>query len=358
LKNIAIAVDAMGGDFGPSIIVPAVLQVLEKYKTLQLILVGDSDLLQKELSLHRQKFPEPRLLIHHASQCVEMNESPSQALRTKKDSSMRVAINLVKEGKAQACVSAGNTGALMATARFVLKTLPGIDRPAIVSTFPTMIDKKNMRMLDLGANVDSSAENLLQFAVMGSVLASAVDNIENPKICLLNIGTEEIKGNEQVKKTAQLLSNLSSLNYAGYIEGDEIYKGHADVIVCDGFVGNVALKTSEGVATFIGKLIKKAFYRNILTRISGLIALPALKLLIRWIDPDRYNGASLIGLKGIVIKSHGGANAKAYQYAIEEAIMQVEKNIPQRISAEVEHLLKLSSRERDVGENLPPATGL
>jgi glycerol-3-phosphate acyltransferase PlsX len=342
LKNITIAVDAMGGDHGPPVIVPAALQALERYSQLHLILVGDQDILQQALMSHGAN--QARLTIHHASQRVEMDESPSQALRIKKDSSMRVAINLVKEGKAQACVSAGNTGALMATARFVLKTISGIDRPAIVSTFPTMSGNKNVRMLDLGANVDSSAENLLQFAVMGSVLAAAIDNIENPKVCLLNIGEEDIKGNEQVKETAQLLANSTVLNYSGYIEGDHLYSGDADVIVCDGFVGNVALKTSEGVAIFIGKIIKQEFKRNWLTRLAALISLPVMKAVIRRIDPDRYNGATLIGLQGIVIKSHGGANIPAFTHAIEEAIMQVDKNVPQLINTKVEQLLKISSR--------------
>jgi glycerol-3-phosphate acyltransferase PlsX len=331
----------MGGDHGPSVILPAALQVLAKYRNLQLILVGDQSVLQSDLQKHSvDPAVLSRLKVHHASQCVEMDESPALALRTKKDSSMRVAINLVKENQAQACISAGNTGALMATARFVLKTLPGIDRPAIISTFPTMQDGKHMRMLDLGANVDSSAENLFQFAVMGSVLAAAVDNIPNPRVCLLNIGHEDIKGNEQVKQTAQLLANSKLINYVGYIEGDHLYKGDADVIVCDGFVGNVALKTSEGVAIFIGKLLKEGFHRNWLTKCIGLIARPILKSLVKRIDPDRYNGASLIGLKGIVIKSHGGAKAQAFAHAIEEAMVQVEKNILQRISAEVEELLK------------------
>jgi glycerol-3-phosphate acyltransferase PlsX len=344
LKNITIAVDAMGGDHGPSVIVSAVLQVLNKYNSLRLILVGDEEMLRRQLHIYQKKnrteIDKNRLIIRHTSQCVAMDDSPAYALRTKKDSSMRVAINLIKEGAADACVSAGNTGALMATARFVLKTLSSIDRPAIISTFPTMIENKNMRMLDLGANVDSSAEHLLQFAVMGSVLASAVDNIDKPKVYLLNIGSEDIKGNEQVKQAAQLLTATQSLNYIGFIEGDAIYKGKADVIVCDGFVGNVALKTTEGVAKFIGKLIKKAFYQNYLTRLAGMIATPVLKSLTKWIDPDRYNGASLIGLKGIVIKSHGSANAHAFAHAIEEAIVQVEKNIPQRISAEVERILQ------------------
>lgn len=331
----------MGGDHGPSVIVPAALQTLEKFKSLQLILVGNKELILKQLG----KRVEPRLTIQHATQTVEMDESPAIALRTKKDSSMRVAINLVKEGKAHACVSAGNTGALMATARFVLKTLPGIDRPAIISTFPTFKSNKNMRMLDLGANVDSTAEHLFQFAVMGSVLTSALDNIVSPSVALLNIGEEDIKGNELVKEAAQRLSSTNVINYAGYIEGDQIYKGNIDVIVCDGFVGNVALKTSEGVAKLIGKLIKEAFTNSIFSKIAAIISLPVLKALIKRIDPDRYNGASFIGLKGIVIKSHGGAKVHAFAYAIEEAIVQVEKNIPQRISAEVERVLKLSSND-------------
>jgi glycerol-3-phosphate acyltransferase PlsX len=341
LKKITIAVDAMGGDYGPPVVVPACLQVLKHYPALHLFLVGDNDTLQKALQTYPD-YDANRLIIQHASQRVEMDESPSHALRTKKDSSMRVAINLVKESKAEACISAGNTGALMATARFVLKTLPGIDRPAIISTFPTIKEGKKMRMLDLGANVDSSAEHLFQFAVMGSVLASAIDNISNPKVYLLNIGHEDIKGNELVKQTAQLLANTQAIQYGGYIEGDQIYQGNADVVVCDGFVGNVALKTSEGVAVFIRNLLKEAYKRNWLTKIAGLISLPVLKSLVKRIDPDRYNGACFIGLRGIVIKSHGGAKVSAFASAIEEAILQVKNNVPQRIGAEVEHLLKLS----------------
>ncbi|RDI46009.1 phosphate acyltransferase PlsX [Aquicella lusitana] len=338
MTRIIIAIDAMGGDHGPPVTVPASLEALAKYPDLHLILVGDQAVLQR--ALQSRSYDNQRLTIQHASQQVEMDELPSQALRTKKDSSMRVAINLVKEGRAQACVSAGNTGALMATARFVLKTLPGIDRPAIVSTFPTMNPAKNMRMLDLGANVDSSAEHLVQFAVMGSVLASAVDNIENPKVYLLNIGEEEIKGNEQVKQTAQLLTTLSAINYAGYIEGDVIYQGDADVVVCDGFVGNVTLKTTEGVAIFIGKLIKEAFMRNLFTKLAGLMVKPVLKAFVKRIDPARYNGATFIGLQGTVIKSHGGAKSQAFMHAIEEAMIGVEKNVPERIRHEVERLLK------------------
>ncbi|OAI50001.1 phosphate acyltransferase [Gammaproteobacteria bacterium SCGC AG-212-F23] len=338
MKPITIAVDAMGGDHGPSVTVPAALQALLEHEVLQLILVGDEAVLRTELQ-KRQVQPSPRLVIQHASQRVEMNESPSQALRSKKDSSMRVAINLVKEGRAQACVSAGNTGALMATARFVLKTLPGIDRPAIISTFPTLKGNKNMRMLDLGANVDSTPENLLQFAVMGSLLASAVDGVERPAVYLLNIGEEDIKGNELVKSAANLLANSQVIHYAGFIEGDHLFKGDADVVVCDGFVGNVALKASEGIASFILKLLKDAFNRNWLTRLAGLITLPVLKSLAKRVDPDRYNGASLLGLQGIVIKSHGSAKVEAFSHAIAEAIVEVDKNILQTISKQVEQLL-------------------
>lgn len=328
----------MGGDYGPPVTVPAALQVLSRFPTLSLILTGDEATLKKELQACQ--VAHDRLIIKHTSERVEMDELPAHALRTKKDSSMRVAINLVKEGIAAACVSAGNTGALMATGHFVLKTIPGIDRAAIISTFPT-IGSKNMRMLDLGANVDSTAEHLFQFAVMGSILASAIDNIENPKVCLLNIGAEAIKGNEQVKQTAQLLTNSNLIHYVGYIEGDQIYQGNVDVIVCDGFVGNVALKTSEGVAVFISKLIKEAFQKHFLAKCVAVVTLPILKSVIKRIDPDRYNGACFIGLRGIVIKSHGGAKKEAFAHAIEEAILQVEKNIPQLISKKVEQLLNV-----------------
>ncbi|HSW93987.1 MAG TPA: phosphate acyltransferase PlsX [Gammaproteobacteria bacterium] len=341
LKKITIAIDAMGGDHGPPVIVPACLQVLRQYPCLHLVLVGDEAILQR--LLQNQSCDLSRLTIQHASQHVLMDEPPSQALRTKKDSSMRVAINLVKTGEAEACVSAGNTGALMATARFVLKTLPGIDRPAIVSTFPT-ISGKNVRILDLGANVDSSAEHLFQFAIMGSVLASAVDAIPMPKVCLLNIGHEDIKGNELVKQAAQLLSQTQAIHYAGYVEGDEIYQGNTDVVVCDGFVGNVALKVSEGMAIFIRNLLKEGFSRTWFTRLAALVSMPVLKSLVKRIDPDRYNGACLIGLPRIVIKSHGGAKIQAFAHAIEEAIIQIEKNVPERISVQVEQLLKLSPR--------------
>jgi glycerol-3-phosphate acyltransferase PlsX len=277
------------------------------------------------------------LRIHHASQTVGMDETPSNALRNKKDSSMRVAIDLVKSGIAGACVSAGNTGALMATARFVLKMLPGIDRPAICTSIPTMTS--HTWMLDLGANVDCNAEHLLQFALMGSVLAGAVDNNRQPRIGLLNIGEEDIKGNEQVKEAARLLTG-SPLNYSGYAEGDDIYKGTFDVIVCDGFVGNISLKTSEGVARMIAHFIRQEFTRNLLTRFAALIAMPVLRSFRKKIDPRRYNGASLLGLKGIVIKSHGSADVLSYANAIKVAVLEVRESVPARISARLQGFLE------------------
>ncbi len=330
----------MGGDYGPPVTIPAALAVLAKYPNLSLVLVGDTNVLN--LALAKARYDHKRLSVVHASQQVEMDEQPSLALRNKKDSSMRVAINLVKEKNADACVSAGNTGALMATARFVLKTLPGIDRPAIISSFPTIDPDKNMRMLDLGANVDTNVEHLVQFAVMGSVLAKAVDNISQPKIFLLNIGEEDIKGNELVKQTAKRLADLSCIHFAGYLEADALHSGVADVIVCDGFVGNVALKTTEGAANFITGLIKEAFLRNRWSQFVGLLAKPILKTFSQRIDPAVYNGATFIGLQGTVIKSHGGASVRAFMHAIEEAIHVAEKNIPERIRHEVENLLQSS----------------
>lgn len=328
----------MGGDYGPPVTIPASLGILPRYPDLKLILVGDQEVLLPILKQY--KYDKTRVEVVHASQNVEMDEPPASALKNKKDSSMRIALNLVKEGRAQACVSSGNTGALMAIARFVLKTLPGIDRPAIISGFPTLQKGKCVRMLDLGANVDSSAENLVQFAIMGSVLAREVDNLANPRVSLLNIGEEEIKGNEQVKKTAQILAQASYLNYAGFIEGDELYSGTTDVIVCDGFVGNVALKTAEGVATYISTLIKRAFNRNAFTKAIGILARPIFKTFAKRIDPANFNGATFIGLQGTVIKSHGGATIKGFANAIKEAIVGVQKNVPDRIRNEVELILK------------------
>lgn len=332
---ITLALDAMGGDHAPGIVIDAALEALRRHPQLNLVLVGQEGLLRDELA-RRGAPADDRLRVHHASEVVAMDESPALALRGKKDSSMRVAIDLVRAGTAQACVSAGNTGALMATAKFVLKTLPGIDRPAICTMIPTTTG--HTHMLDLGANVECSAEHLLQFAVMGSVLASAVDNNPRPRVGLLNVGAEAIKGNDTVKAAARLLES-SPINYIGYVEGDDIYKGTADVVVCDGFVGNVALKASEGVAKMISGHMRESFGRNLLTKLAALVSMPVLKSLKHRFDPRRYNGASLLGLQGIVIKSHGGADAYAFGHAIDAALHEVEQAVPSRIDSQLETLL-------------------
>jgi glycerol-3-phosphate acyltransferase PlsX len=324
LKDITIAIDAMGGDHGLKVLIPACVRTVKQNPNVGLLLVGD----QTQINTHLKKLNvsnNKQLSVVHASEVVGMDELPSHAMRNKKDSSMRVAINLVKDGHAQACVSAGNTGALMATARFVLKTLPGIDRPAIVAELPTQ--QGRTRVIDLGANVDSCAEHLFQFAVMGSALIQAVDKKLNPKIALLNIGVEEIKGNDQVKRTAHMLAECNLMNYVGYVEGDHFYSGEVDLVVCDGFVGNVALKASEGLAKLMLTILKESFSSSWSSKLAGLIALPALRHLKKRMDPARYNGASLLGLNGIVIKSHGGASDVAFQYAIEQAVLQVKSNV-------------------------------
>ncbi|MCB1761800.1 MAG: phosphate acyltransferase PlsX [Gammaproteobacteria bacterium] len=339
-KRITIALDALGGDHGASVVVPAAVRFLQSNPQVDIILVGREEVITTHLS-DRQL--SDRLRIHHASQEVGMDEEPSKALRGKKDSSMRVALDLVKDGIADACVSAGNTGALMATARFVLKMLPHVDRPAIITAIPSMTGRT--WVLDLGANVDCTSQHLFQFAVMGSELVAAVDEtIDRPRIGLLNIGEEEIKGNEQVKN-AHLLLSKSTLNYIGYIEGDGIYKGNADVVVTDGFVGNVALKSSEGVAKMLTHFIKMEFNRNIFTRFAGLVALPVLKNFRRKVDPRRHNGASLLGLRGIVIKSHGGADALAFENAIIVAKKAVQSNVSERIAAGVAAQLYIGAGE-------------
>ncbi len=336
-RPVTIALDAMGGDHGPQAIVPAALISLRERAGIRLVLVGDQEAIAAHLV--RADDVRERITVRHASQTVGMDELPSQALRLKKDSSMRVAIDLVKAGEADACVSAGNTGALMATARFVLKTLPGIDRPAICTAIPGRTG--HTHVLDLGANVDSKAEHLLQFGIMGSVLATTVDNLERPRVGLLNIGAEEIKGNEQVKAAAALLA-ASPVNYVGYVEGDGIFLGDVDVVVCDGFVGNVSLKTMEGVAKLVRDLMMTEFHRNAFTKLAGLVALPVLRRFRQRIDPQRYNGASLLGLQGIVVKSHGGADAQAFANAIRIAALEVEKAVPQRIAR---HLGELQTQD-------------
>ena len=337
-QSITIALDAMGGDHGARVVVPAALDFLGRDRECRLILVGREEVIRQYLP--SGSLPD-RLSLHHASQEVAMDELPSRALRGKKDSSMRVAIDLVKEGRAAACVSAGNTGALMATARFVLKTLPHVDRPAIITALPAINGRT--WVLDLGANVDCQAQHLFQFAVMGAELVSALEGIVRPTVGLLNIGQEEIKGNEQVKEAHELLG-ASELNYLGYVEGDDIYlRDGLDIVVTDGFVGNVALKNTEGVAKLIRHFMAVEFKRNLLTKLSGLIALPVLRALRRRIDPRRYNGASLLGLRGIVVKSHGGADVLAFENAIAIAKKEVLADVAQRIELRVGQQLDMSA---------------
>jgi glycerol-3-phosphate acyltransferase PlsX len=332
VKVLTIALDVMGGDHGASVVVPAALRFLKKRPGFRLLLVGDQAVIKAELESHGAVGNE-RVEVQHASQSVDMDELPSKALRFKKDSSMRIAINMVKEGRAQACVSAGNTGALMATAKFVLKTLPGIDRPAICTSLPTT--RGHTWMLDLGANIDSTPQHLFQFALMGSVLAQAVDGNQQPTVGLLNIGEEEMKGSETIKEAAGLLTD-SQLNYTGFIEGDDIYTGKVDVVACDGFIGNIALKSSEGIAKMISYFIKREFTRNVFTRLAAIAALPVLKSFRKQIDPRRYNGASLLGLRGSVIKSHGSADVLSYSNAIEVAATVVERDVPDLIKSRLE----------------------
>jgi glycerol-3-phosphate acyltransferase PlsX len=329
--RVTIAVDAMGGDHGPPVTVASSLRFLEETPDAAIVLVGREDEVRRTLRASSSPAID-RVTVHPASEVVAMNEPPADALRRKKDSSMRVAVNLVKNGAAQACVSAGNTGALMAISRFVLKTLPGIDRPAIASQLPTR--KGVTTALDLGANVNCTPEQLLQFAVMGSALVAAVDGIERPSIGLLNIGEEDIKGNEVVKQAAELLKT-SGLNFYGNVEGTDIYKGTTDVVVCDGFVGNVALKTSEGLATMLADFLREEFTRSLLRKILALFSLPILRAFKRRVDPRRYNGATLIGLKGIVVKSHGGADKLAFRYALKKAYVEVTQRIPERIAQRI-----------------------
>lgn len=323
-KTVTIALDAMGGDKGPEVTVPAAIGMCERHPDLNLILVGQIEAVEPLLANRTCS----RITVVDAREVVAMDEHPADALRKKKDSSLRVAIDLVKEGRAQACVSAGNTGALMATARFVLKTLPGIDRPAIMTAVPT--EKGHLHMLDLGANSDCTSEHLFQFAVMGAAVVAHVENIKQPRVGLLNIGAEEIKGNDTVRQAATLLAE-SGLNYIGFVEGDAISRHTVDVIVCDGFSGNVALKVMEGTANLIRFYLKSEFATGLYGRFAALVAMPVLRSLARSLDPRRYNGASLVGLNGIVIKSHGGADVVAFEQAIRTAMVEVEKNIPEKI---------------------------
>jgi len=331
----------MGGDHGPHITVPSAVDYLRQDRDTNIILVGKPEILTQELGALNIA-PNSQLRLHPASEIVGMDEHPAIALRNKKDSSMRVALNLVKNGEAQACISAGNTGALLATSRFVLKTIPGIDRPALAVVLPTI--SGHTYVLDLGANINCTAEHLFQFGIMGATLVSSIENKPNPSIGLLNIGEEDIKGNDVVKRAAGLFRN-SSLNFYGNIEGDDIYRGTTNVVVCDGFVGNVALKTSEGLAQMLASYLREEFRRSLFSKLAGLVALPVINAFRRRVDHRQYNGASLLGLRGTVIKSHGSADGFAFRCAIKRAVDEVRGGTLRRI---IEHIETL---HYNVGQN-------
>ena len=346
--DITVAIDCMGGDHGPHVTVPAALGYQREHPEVRMVLVGLREAIEAELAALGAA-QGPGLRVHHAAEAVAMDEPPVQALRYKKDSSMRVAVNLVKSGEARACVSAGNTGALMAISRFVLKTLPGIDRPAIATVLPNMTGGYTT-VLDLGANVDCTPEQLMQFGVMGAMLVAALEHRERPSVGLLNIGVEDIKGNDTVKQAADLLRD-SGINFHGSVEGDDIYKGTTDVVVCDGFVGNSVLKASEGVAHMIVSFLRQEFSRNPLRRLAALVATPVLKALRARMDPGRYNGASLLGLRGIVVKSHGSADRYAFGQAIGRAVDEVQNDVVQRITRRMAEMRPAQPAARPVRMN-------
>ncbi len=326
--TVTVAIDCMGGDHGPEVTVRAALDFVRKHEDVRAILVG----LEEKIRPFLGKESVPNLVIRHASEIVAMDESPALAIRTKKDSSMRVALDLVKDGEADACVSAGNTGALMAVSKFVLKMLPGIDRPAICAILPTTTG--HVHVLDLGANVDCTPEHLLQFGIMGASLVGAIEHKDRPTVGILNIGEEDIKGNDVVKRAAELLKD-SGLNFVGNIEGDAVYKGVVEVVVCDGFVGNVALKTAEGLAQMLATFLRQEFNRNLMTKLAALVALPVIKHFKHRVDPRRYNGATLLGLKGVVLKSHGSADVLAFGNALDRAAETVRNGVLERIAQRV-----------------------
>jgi len=326
--GVTIAIDCMGGDHGPVVTVPAALEFLRSHPQASAILVGREEAITPLLGNAISEFGA-RIRVRAASEVVAMDDPPAIAMRNKKDSSMRVAVDLVKVGEANAAVSAGNTGALMAISRFVLKTLPGIDRPAIATVLPSM--KGHTYVLDLGANVDCSAEHLLQFGVMGAMLVAAIEHKDRPSVGLLNIGEEVIKGNDVVKEAGELLRN-SGLNFHGNVEGNDIYEGTVDVVVCDGFVGNVALKTSEGLAQMVGAFLKQEFKRTLFTKVLAVAAMPVLKRFKKRVDHRLYNGAPLLGLRGVVLKSHGSADVLAFGNALSRAAEAASNRLIERIS--------------------------
>jgi phosphate acyltransferase len=326
---VRIAIDCMSGDLGLRVSLPAAVAALSHLADLEITLVGDQASILSQLEYSQRD----RFQLVHAPGVVTMDEKPSHALRKNKQSSMRVAIDLLQQGRVDAVVSAGNTGALMAIGCFVLKTLPGIDRPAICSSFPTV--DGHCHLLDLGASVDSSAVQLYQFALMGSALSSAIDGIERPKVALLNIGEEEIKGNEQVKLAASLLDADERLNYIGSIEGNDLFTGKADVVVCDGFVGNVALKVCEGTATYISNVVQLQFKQSIWARLAAVLTMPVLKRTYQKLNPQQYNGASFLGLQGVLVKSHGSSTEEGFLRAVVQAHSEVSRDMLAMISRRI-----------------------
>lgn len=341
MPSLTIAVDCMGGDFGPSVTIPAIKHILSTRSNKDVAadpvyfqLFGEQAVIEQHLHQHKLA-GHKHLEIYPSEDDVLMTDKPSLALKKKKQSSMRLALESVRDGRANACVSAGNTGALMAISRFILKMLPGIDRPAIISALPTN-ENGPVYLLDLGANVDCNEQRLAQFAIMGNELCKGIDGIQSPKVGLLNVGEEEIKGSEKLRKAAELIKQLDGVNYCGFVEANQIFRGDYQVVVTDGFTGNSVLKASEGLSLFLLAKIKHAFQKNWWTRFIGLLAKPVMNLFKEEIDPERYNGACLIGLRGVVIKSHGSANINATVCAIEEAILQSKQKVPSKIRQSLE----------------------
>ncbi|MBC3880089.1 phosphate acyltransferase PlsX [Undibacterium sp. LX40W] len=354
--TIKISIDCMGGDFGPAVTVAAAVSFASREPDVAFLLVGNEEILNAELKKYSY-LNHPRMTVVHASETVEMDDPIEIALRRKKDSSMRIALMKVKEGEAQACVSAGNTGALMAVSRYVLKTMSGVDRPAICSILPNQ-KKLPTYMLDLGANVDCEPLHLHQFAIMGSALVSALEGKARPSIGLLNVGEEDIKGNDVVKKTAQLLRadhERGLLNFYGNVEGNDIFKGTTDIVVCDGFVGNVTLKAVEGLGRFVKTTMTDAFKSNPLNILGALIARGALKAISKTMNPSNYNGGSLLGLRGVVIKSHGSADKYSYEWAIQRAFDAVKNDVLSRIATSLAELMPASEEtsNSDLNQNTP-----
>ncbi|MBJ2129004.1 phosphate acyltransferase PlsX [Alteromonas sp. IB21] len=337
MSTLTIALDIMGGDHGPPVILSAAVKAIQLHPDVHFMLCGDEEIINSGL-LPLSDTERRRVSVKHCSQVVEMGEAPTSALRNKKDSSMRRVIELVESGEADACVSAGNTGALLTLSFYLLKTLSGIDRPALINMMPTT-GHHNVFLLDLGANVNCTPEILFQYGVMGSVLAQEVAGIASPRVALLNVGEEDIKGNAQVKSADQLFKDAPGINYIGYVEGDDIFTDHADVVVTDGFTGNVALKSSEGLAKLVINEVKRQTQKNLYTRLLAKIAFPLLKSIYNSVNPDQYNGASLIGLRGIVIKSHGNAQKDAFYYAIVQAMKEAKMHLPEKIKTKIETVL-------------------